>query len=97
VDFDGGFEYSEVRIVSFKNDFEAELHLYPNPASSQVNVLIASEERVNAGWKIANLQGQILLQGDVPGNSISQIDVSKFKPGVYLFQIKGTIHRFVVD
>jgi hypothetical protein len=97
VDFDGGFEYSEMRIVSFKNDFEAELHLYPNPASSQVNVLIASEERVNAGWKIANLQGQILLQGDVPGNSILQIDVSKFKPGVYLFQIKGTIHRFVVD
>jgi predicted outer membrane repeat protein len=97
VDFDGGFEYSEMRFVNFHKDLLTELRLYPNPASTQMYVRIPSKVQYSQGWEIINLQGQTILEGDVPQNSAIQIDVSSFNAGVYLFQIQGTIYRFVVD
>jgi hypothetical protein len=97
VDFDGGFEYSEMRLVNFQKDLLTELQLYPNPASSQMYVRIPSKVQYNQGWEIINLQGQTILEGDVPQNSIIQIDVSSFNAGVYFFRTQGSLHRFVVD
>jgi len=62
------------------------LKVFPNPASSRVNVTASS---VLDQVEVMNLFGETLYRRDDLGVSSLQIDVSKWAPGIYLLKAKG--------
>lgn len=68
--------------------------LYPTFANSNITVRRIDSEDIQ--WSIYNVLGQTMLHGDFYNNSLIEIDVSEFKPGVYLFKTGNTrVIRFV--
>ena len=65
--------------------------IYPNPASSHVNIDMYGDDDIALEIKFFNLQGQLVTSkafgssAELEGNPF---DVSAFSPGVYLVQVK---------
>lgn len=83
VDFNGQFEYSDIQQVFIER--ESGIVLYPNPASSQINVQIPGTIEANQ-YRVINLQGQVLQTGDLQNGAFS-LDVSSLAKGAYLFEL----------
>jgi hypothetical protein len=66
-------------------EFAEMLHVYPNPASSQINV-VASLEAPYANLELVNYLGEIILKKQIAGN-IAMLDVSTLNNGIYLLKI----------
>lgn len=67
------------------------MKLYPNPATDNVNILIASKENANAHLTIFNLMGQQVYSEDVAvveGNNLVRVSTSNLQAGVYMVNIK---------
>lgn len=66
------------------------LTVFPNPASTQLNVLFAAKSTVNVNLSLINAIGEneytekVVLNG---GNFSTLIDVSKFAPGNYVLKV----------
>ncbi|MFE3869743.1 reprolysin-like metallopeptidase [Flavobacterium sp. ZS1P70] len=71
----------------------AEINLYPNPASSVINVTSVSD---NATFKVYNLLGQTVINGKLSNGSIN---VSSINVGNYVLEITDkettTVKRFI--
>jgi chitodextrinase len=71
----------------------AEINLYPNPASSVINVTSVSD---NATFKVYNLLGQTVINGKLSNGSIN---VSSINAGNYILEITDkettTVKRFI--
>jgi Secretion system C-terminal sorting domain len=76
MDYDGRFEYSHIVSVEKISDG---VYLYPNPASDILNI----QNAASGSYQIKSVFGTILGQG-VLGDD-SQIDISHFPQGTYLF------------
>jgi chitodextrinase len=78
--------------VTSRNSF-SEIKLYPNPASSVINVTSVSE---NATFKVYNLLGQTVINGKLSNGSVN---VSSINTGNYILEITDkettTIKRFI--
>lgn len=81
VDFNGKFEYSEVKVVNF-NLGDVELSVYPNPVTDVINF-----SEVVKSVEIYNLQGALILKNETKATSIN-ISV-QIKTGVYI--LKATL------
>lgn len=83
VDFDGEFEYSDVRSAVFR---AYDISLFPNPATSQVWFKgdISGVERI----RFLNMRGQVVLEqwGD-DGDPIREMDVQSLAAGTYIAEI----------
>lgn len=66
------------------NQIPAELSVYPNPASSSINIA-GYEGEVTA--RIFNIKGQLLHTAESNGSPVMQINTSKLIPGIYLIQV----------
>ncbi|MCK5743000.1 MAG: T9SS type A sorting domain-containing protein [Chlorobi bacterium] len=66
--------------------------VYPNPASTFINVKTA--EKLACNYKILNILGNCVLSGSVDQTNF-QIDISLLSPGFYLLVIDGTAHRIL--
>ena len=92
--------YNTSEITSATNAINNQnLILSPNPASKVLNVQFDSDEK--STYRVLDLQGRTVQVGLLNNtNSIHQIDVSKYKKGVYILSIqnsKGSTNRnFVV-
>lgn len=78
-----GFSESEtvcIQTVGIDDDAFAPLRIYPNPASSVVNI----EKKDMAKVEIYNIAGQMIASKT---ENLSTIDVSAYDEGVYLFKI----------
>ena len=67
------------------------MKLYPNPATDNVNILIASKENANAQLNIFNLMGQLVYSENVAvaeGNNLVRVSTSNLQAGVYMVNIK---------
>ena len=67
------------------------MKLYPNPASSNVNIAISSTESGNATLAVFNLMGQMVYSENVAlaeGNNLVKVSVSDLNAGVYMINIK---------
>ena len=80
IDFDGTSSLSEVRVVEFKIKEDQTVMVYPNPASSVVNIKADYED---FEIQIFNSLGQLIM---TTANE-KQIDVSNFTSGTYYFKI----------
>ena len=74
--------------------------IYPNPASSEINVELPVENNIESKWNVFDIQGSKILSGT--GDNIINIDVSILKAGLYyirVMDIKGKVRvgKFVVE
>jgi len=70
--------------VGIEPDLNKTLSLYPNPASSTINVGPCT-------YSIFSLDGRIV---DL-GNTLGPIDITKLEPGIYFFQSKNKSRKFI--
>ncbi|MEQ9468144.1 MAG: T9SS type A sorting domain-containing protein [Ekhidna sp.] len=100
VDFDGQFEYSEIRRISLGAFEDVSVSIYPNPASEVANV------RINDGTatriELVTISGTV-LQSITYEEGIREhtFDISKLNQGLYLIRVTGpdlsSIKRLVVE
>jgi len=87
VDFNARFNYSninEVQLTGFQNT------LYPNPATSVINIALQSDENADAAINILDLDGKLVQSSQLSlleGNNSLKIDVSKMPTGNYIIRI----------
>lgn len=88
VDFNGTFEYSEVISVTFEG-LESALHLsiFPNPVQTNRMVSIGlNADAIGQPFilKVLSLNGEELINRSLESNTDLELDLSSFKPGLYL-------------
>lgn len=69
----------------------AGMTIYPNPATSDVHVAIASAETANATLAIYNLMGQMVYSENVAlseGNNMINANVNGLNAGIYMVNVK---------
>ncbi|GAB2943015.1 hypothetical protein GCM10027048_04490 [Hymenobacter coalescens] len=79
IDLDGTAVESDIRMVDASA--ATRVRLYPNPATTTLNVALATPA---SGYRVLNSLGQPLLQGH---GTPSRIDVSALPKGVYLLEL----------
>jgi hypothetical protein len=91
VDFNGEFEYSPVRSINVKGEnADATISLFPNPATSVLNINISGMTASNASIRITNLAGVVISTTAVSiegNNTIIPVIVSGLRKGTYFVQV----------
>jgi hypothetical protein len=75
-------------------DMNNALNVYPNPASSVLNVKLTGFD--NISLNIYSFTGQ-LLHNEVMQNTLSSININEYAPGLYLLNIQNNISGTVVS
>ncbi len=57
IDFDGGFEYSEIRVINVKKDMEDKVKISPNPSKGIFEIKIENPDRQDIQVQIFNSLG----------------------------------------
>lgn len=76
--------------LQYTNVNEANIMIYPNPASSHVSIILNNMQKSEAKVHIMNLSGQIVYQHTLSGTSdfeVKNIPVSSLTSGVYLVKV----------
>ncbi|MEM9848565.1 MAG: SdrD B-like domain-containing protein, partial [Bacteroidota bacterium] len=101
VDFDGNFDYSDIRTAQIEAEASGEMSLYPNPVGmgEPLNVRIFLQE-LSTELYVLDLQGRILktVQYDVldKGWNIIEVQVDELAAGTYfLASSAGEIKEFI--
>ena len=92
VDFDGSYEYSEIKAVSTEGDRNSGLSLYPNPTADRLYLQLDGSQSRNMDVTIYSAQGQVVYQESVTvrqGDSQQSFAVQQLEPGQYIMQIKS--------
>ena len=101
VDFDGTFEYSDIRVVRFDavgNDMQ--LVAYPNPMNDELNVMVGLSNGESYQLEVTNLQGKLVHQENhTYDNGIHKLNTSAWNSGMYIVRVAtkhATKHMKVV-
>ena len=62
-------------------------YLFPNPASSEINISLLHSENDNAVFEIYNFSGQSIIKGSVQSKAKIRIDVSAIPSGIYYIRL----------
>ncbi len=93
VDFNGKYTYSNIDVLQWG---EIQNTVYPNPATSVINLSLVSASREDATLNLIDMNGKLIqstIQSLIPGNNTMKIDLSNVPYGNYL--IKITTHESV--
>ena len=97
VDFDGAYEYSDIRVVRFDavgNDMQ--LVAYPNPMSDELNVMLSLPSGEKYQLQVTNLQGELVHQKNhVFSSGLHTLDLSQWNSGMYIVEVisdRGSEH-----
>ena len=97
VDFDGAFEYSDIRVVRFDavgNNMQ--LVAYPNPMNDELNVMLSLPSGEKYQLQVTNLQGALVHQKNhVFSSGLHTLDLSQWNSGVYIVEVisdRGSEH-----
>jgi sugar lactone lactonase YvrE len=89
LDFDGAFEYSDIRVVRFdalENDMQ--LEAYPNPFSDEVTLLVGLSQGENYSLEITDLKGRLMHQSKHTfKRGVHSLNLSKWDKGVYFAEV----------
>jgi len=88
VDFNGAYEYSEIRSIN-NNAVSATLDAYPNPTMNLVTLSWMAGNYENIDFRVLDLSGHEILKEKLTGNGpmTKQLDLTDYKPGTYLVQM----------
>ncbi|MFH0865110.1 MAG: GEVED domain-containing protein [Bacteroidota bacterium] len=100
VDFDGMYSYSDIISVSGEmlSDQPVFINLYPNPASTLVNLEVYSPCEGEMKVEIYDYLGMVIVsekRNVKKGNDIILFDISKFADGIYYSKIFFNDNGFV--
>ncbi|WP_421750392.1 right-handed parallel beta-helix repeat-containing protein [Croceimicrobium sp.] len=74
-------------------NFNEEIEIWPNPATTELNIALAEESAKQLSIEISDFSGRViespLSSNREEGQMIYRLDVSHCKPGVYLLRIKS--------
>jgi len=97
VDFDGAYEYSDIRVVRFNavgNDMQ--LVAYPNPMNDQLNVMLSLPSGEKYQLQVTNPQGALVHQKNhVFSSGLHTLDLSQWNSGMYIVEVisdRGSEH-----
>jgi hypothetical protein len=96
VDFDGSYEYSDVKAVAFEGAQQvasASLSLHPNPVADQLSVEFrGSKENTTYQVQIRSSRGEVVYRDEVAvqqGRLSRKLPVSALPPGAYVLTLQG--------
>ncbi len=92
VNQDGGFTYSEVRPVVFRN--EVSWQVYPNPSSGLFNVVYQADAQTEVTMRLFDATGRVLRSFRVPANGfidkyILDLSSSVYAAGMYMLEVRA--------
>ena len=100
VDFDGAFEYSDIRVVRFDALGNVQLVAYPNPLNDELNVMVGLSNGESYQLEVTNLQGKLVHQENhTYDNGIHKLNTSEWNSGMYIVRVAtkhATKHMKVV-
>ncbi|MBK6331219.1 MAG: T9SS type A sorting domain-containing protein [Bacteroidetes bacterium] len=80
MDYDGNYSYSDIASVRFDGD--GETSIYPNPATSQVNI----STTVPTTLQIMDVYGRVLTKQDLSEGQ-NTINLSEHPSGILIFAV----------
>ena len=85
-----GLYSTNITPVSSNNEpsHTVQVKCWPNPVQNTANLQISGVQASGAVWRIFDLQGKILQQSTLQGNT-EKIDVQALPPGIYVYDIRG--------
>ncbi|WP_026464979.1 T9SS type A sorting domain-containing protein [Adhaeribacter aquaticus] len=89
VDFNGKSEYSKIVAVKADNFNLVKAALYPNPASSSLNIDLTAFVAGTYSIKIASLTGAILKNQTISAGQVATLDVQSLTNGAYVLIVEG--------
>lgn len=99
-----GFELTYEISTNVKENGISDLSIYPNPASSSMNVMLTAEEAGQLTFRITDMTGRTISTESVEsfgGEMVHTINVSNLSKGFYLLSIEGkqgnSVHKFIVE
>jgi hypothetical protein len=95
--FSSSFEQEEACVIflgDLAENTKASFKLFPNPVSSTLS--INTESNVGNKYQICDHQGRILKTG-ILSQTLSSIDISSLKSGVYFFKVDLEVLSFVKE
>ncbi len=101
VDFDGTYEYSDIRVVRFDRIGEG-MHLiaYPNPFLEEVTLMVSLPQGEDYSLEITDLKGAKVHQSNHTFTSgVHLLNLAKWNKGVYLVEVvskQGSEHLKVM-
>jgi len=66
------------------------IHVYPNPASSQLNIKFGKSDNKNGNWEIINIYGQVMMNGILQSgghHNHFSIKTGQLPDGYYLLKV----------
>jgi hypothetical protein len=90
----GGISCSTVGIETYNPVFENYVHVYPNPASKQLNINFSTNSIEQCKIEFYNSIGQI-VKVSVPSNFQNIIDITDLKSGIYFIKISNNANSAV--
>ena len=98
VDYDGAYEYSDVRVVRFDRRADRlEIAAYPNPFNQEVTIHVNANEPYTI--QVTDINGVVVLSVDRTENRTHRLDVSEYTAGVYIIKVtstQGTQHLKII-
>jgi hypothetical protein len=104
IDNDGKFNYSGVVTLSRKLTQITLSKVFPNPATTELNVVITSPRAEKLTVVVTDLRGKVVMQTStnvVLGENQQQLNVAKLAGGTYMVKVicadgcETAVHRFV--
>lgn len=100
-----GFQFTYYGIQTGLNNYEnVEVNVYPNPASSYVNVQVSTEDAQQFSAKVVDMMGKTVYMDQFNhngGEEIYQIPVNNLSKGVYFLHLNSsngsTVQKFIVQ
>ncbi|KAA3656407.1 MAG: T9SS C-terminal target domain-containing protein, partial [Calditrichaeota bacterium] len=69
--------------------------VYPNPATTNINISVQPDVIKLAHYKLYNIRGRTVLEGNMAGNSERIIDLQGIAFGVYILELNSEKQRFI--
>jgi len=85
IDQDGKFSYSNILKINFEKIITF-LEIYPNPASSILNIKITSTKNENVIMKVVDASGKLIVKKEIPinnGITSTSLNIEKLFSGLY--------------
>ncbi|MGB0934005.1 MAG: T9SS type A sorting domain-containing protein [Lishizhenia sp.] len=93
-DFNGQFEYSEIKNVNMERFDNSEIVIYPNPINNQVTVIAnANELNELAIYDTFGKNATLLARKIEKHNNKLILDVSNLSSGIYYIKTKTSTHK----
>lgn len=86
---------STTNVVENKIDGNETIAVYPNPATSIINISVRQSRTKLKHYKLYDTRGRTVLEGDFSENSDLVIDLKNIASGIYILEFNSEKQRFI--